>query len=109
MTQHVQGQASLVFGPLERERGLITPGLLIPADERDLEDLLLDFEEDLKALHSVQCSPSPGEPEARTVLAAIPTIDSEAGSNVATLQSQICATSAPPQCPSPRIGFGLYS
>ncbi|XP_049638987.1 leucine-rich repeat-containing G-protein coupled receptor 5 [Suncus etruscus] len=29
-------------------------------DERDLEDFLLDFEEDLKALHSVQCSPSPG-------------------------------------------------
>ncbi|ELW67961.1 Leucine-rich repeat-containing G-protein coupled receptor 5 [Tupaia chinensis] len=29
-------------------------------DERDLEDFLLDIEEDLKALHSVQCSPSPG-------------------------------------------------
>nr|XP_045728912.2 leucine-rich repeat-containing G-protein coupled receptor 5 isoform X1 [Mirounga angustirostris] len=29
-------------------------------DERDLEDFLLDFEEDLKALHSAQCSPSPG-------------------------------------------------
>uniref|UniRef100_A0A8C3VYI7 Leucine rich repeat containing G protein-coupled receptor 5 n=1 Tax=Catagonus wagneri TaxID=51154 RepID=A0A8C3VYI7_9CETA len=28
--------------------------------ERDLEDFLLDFEEDLKALHSVQCTPSPG-------------------------------------------------
>ncbi|OBS82260.1 hypothetical protein A6R68_23750, partial [Neotoma lepida] len=28
--------------------------------ERDLEDFLLDFEEDLKTLHSVQCSPSPG-------------------------------------------------
>jgi len=31
-----------------------------PADERDFEDFLLDFEEDLKAHHSVQCSPSPG-------------------------------------------------
>ncbi|XP_059582071.1 leucine-rich repeat-containing G-protein coupled receptor 5 isoform X3 [Alligator mississippiensis] len=29
-------------------------------DERDLEDFLLDFEEDLKAHHSVQCSPPPG-------------------------------------------------
>ncbi|KAF3826010.1 hypothetical protein GH733_006124 [Mirounga leonina] len=28
--------------------------------KRDLEDFLLDFEEDLKALHSAQCSPSPG-------------------------------------------------
>ncbi|GAB1295575.1 Leucine-rich repeat-containing G-protein coupled receptor 5 [Apodemus speciosus] len=35
-------------------------GLFQVPDERDLEDLLLDFEEDLKALHSVQCSPSPG-------------------------------------------------
>ncbi|KAH0501900.1 Leucine-rich repeat-containing G-protein coupled receptor 5 [Microtus ochrogaster] len=35
-------------------------GLLQVPDERDLEDFLLDFEEDLKALHSVQCSPSPG-------------------------------------------------
>ncbi|XP_052021373.1 leucine-rich repeat-containing G-protein coupled receptor 5 isoform X2 [Apodemus sylvaticus] len=35
-------------------------GLFQAQDERDLEDLLLDFEEDLKALHSVQCSPSPG-------------------------------------------------
>lgn len=52
--------------PLKRETELIipeliVPELLIPADERDLEDFLLDFEEDLKALHSVQCSPSPGE------------------------------------------------
>lgn len=31
-----------------------------PTDERDFEDFLLDFEEDLKAHHSVQCSPSPG-------------------------------------------------
>eukprot|EP00069_Balaena_mysticetus_P021115 bmy_13480T0 len=45
---------------LKRETELIIPELLIPADERDLEDFLLDFEEDLKALHSVQCSPSPG-------------------------------------------------
>ncbi|CAO2581685.1 Leucine-rich repeat-containing G-protein coupled receptor 5, partial [Lemmus lemmus] len=35
-------------------------GLLQVPDERDLDDFLLDFEEDLKALHSVQCSPSPG-------------------------------------------------
>uniref|UniRef100_A0A8C2LFT1 Leucine rich repeat containing G protein coupled receptor 5 n=1 Tax=Cricetulus griseus TaxID=10029 RepID=A0A8C2LFT1_CRIGR len=35
-------------------------GLLQVQDERDLEDFLLDFEEDLKSLHSVQCSPSPG-------------------------------------------------
>ncbi|XP_057613844.1 leucine-rich repeat-containing G-protein coupled receptor 5 [Chionomys nivalis] len=35
-------------------------GLLQVPDERDLEDFLLDFEEDLKALHSLQCSPSPG-------------------------------------------------
>nr|XP_019807666.1 leucine-rich repeat-containing G-protein coupled receptor 5 isoform X3 [Tursiops truncatus] len=36
------------------------PGMFQVQDERDLEDFLLDFEEDLKALHSVQCSPSPG-------------------------------------------------
>ncbi|XP_004632272.1 leucine-rich repeat-containing G-protein coupled receptor 5 [Octodon degus] len=36
------------------------PGIFQVQDERDLEDFLLDFEEDLKALHSVQCSPSPG-------------------------------------------------
>nr|XP_027779013.1 leucine-rich repeat-containing G-protein coupled receptor 5 isoform X3 [Marmota flaviventris] len=35
-------------------------GMVLVQDERDLEDFLLDFEEDLKALHSVQCSPSPG-------------------------------------------------
>ncbi|KFO36265.1 Leucine-rich repeat-containing G-protein coupled receptor 5 [Fukomys damarensis] len=35
-------------------------GMFQIQDERDLEDFLLDFEEDLKALHSVQCSPSPG-------------------------------------------------
>uniref|UniRef100_A0A2K6F5U7 Leucine rich repeat containing G protein-coupled receptor 5 n=2 Tax=Propithecus coquereli TaxID=379532 RepID=A0A2K6F5U7_PROCO len=35
-------------------------GMFQVPDERDLEDFLLDFEEDLKALHSVQCSPSPG-------------------------------------------------
>ncbi|XP_020660352.3 leucine-rich repeat-containing G-protein coupled receptor 5 isoform X1 [Pogona vitticeps] len=29
-------------------------------DEHDFEDFLLDFDEDLKAHHSVQCSPSPG-------------------------------------------------
>lgn len=72
------GPSSLVPGPLKREAELIIPGLLIPADERDLEDLLLDFEEDLKALHSVQCSPSPGENDARMASAAIPTITSEA-------------------------------
>ncbi|KAM9071753.1 leucine-rich repeat-containing G-protein coupled receptor 5 isoform 6-T6 [Megaptera novaeangliae] len=59
----VQGQSrTLLPGSwsLKRETELIIPELLIPADERDLEDFLLDFEEDLKALHSVQCSPSPG-------------------------------------------------
>ncbi|XP_006859622.1 PREDICTED: leucine-rich repeat-containing G-protein coupled receptor 5 isoform X2 [Chrysochloris asiatica] len=35
-------------------------GLFHVQDERDLEEFLFDFEEDLKALHSVQCSPSPG-------------------------------------------------
>ncbi|KAM5249198.1 leucine-rich repeat-containing G-protein coupled receptor 5 isoform 2-T2 [Hipposideros larvatus] len=35
-------------------------GMFQVQDDRDLEDFLLDFEEDLKALHSVQCSPSPG-------------------------------------------------
>uniref|UniRef100_A0ABI7WRT5 G-protein coupled receptors family 1 profile domain-containing protein n=1 Tax=Felis catus TaxID=9685 RepID=A0ABI7WRT5_FELCA len=35
-------------------------GMFQIQDERDLEDFLLDFEEDLKALHSAQCSPSPG-------------------------------------------------
>ncbi|XP_049739852.1 leucine-rich repeat-containing G-protein coupled receptor 5 isoform X1 [Elephas maximus indicus] len=35
-------------------------GLFHVQDERDLEDFLFDFEEDLKALHSAQCSPSPG-------------------------------------------------
>ncbi|XP_048215406.1 leucine-rich repeat-containing G-protein coupled receptor 5 [Perognathus longimembris pacificus] len=35
-------------------------GMFQVQDERDFEDFLLDFEEDLKALHSVQCSPSPG-------------------------------------------------
>uniref|UniRef100_A0A8I6GJW4 Leucine rich repeat containing G protein coupled receptor 5 n=1 Tax=Rattus norvegicus TaxID=10116 RepID=A0A8I6GJW4_RAT len=35
-------------------------GLFQVQDERDLEDFLLDFEEDLKVLHSVQCSPPPG-------------------------------------------------
>ncbi|XP_007537655.1 leucine-rich repeat-containing G-protein coupled receptor 5 isoform X2 [Erinaceus europaeus] len=35
-------------------------GMLQVQDERDLEDILLDFEDDLKPLHSVQCSPSPG-------------------------------------------------
>ncbi|KAG8577858.1 hypothetical protein GDO81_010314 [Engystomops pustulosus] len=29
-------------------------------DDRDFDDFLLDFEEDVKALHSVQCTPSPG-------------------------------------------------
>nr|4BSR_A Chain A, Leucine-rich Repeat-containing G-protein Coupled Receptor 5 [Homo sapiens]4BSR_B Chain B, Leucine-rich Repeat-containing G-protein Coupled Receptor 5 [Homo sapiens]4BSS_A Chain A, Leucine-rich Repeat-containing G-protein Coupled Receptor 5 [Homo sapiens]4BSS_B Chain B, Leucine-rich Repeat-containing G-protein Coupled Receptor 5 [Homo sapiens]4BSS_E Chain E, Leucine-rich Repeat-containing G-protein Coupled Receptor 5 [Homo sapiens]4BSS_F Chain F, Leucine-rich Repeat-containing G-pro len=33
-------------------------GMFQAQDERDLEDFLLDFEEDLKALHSVQCSPA---------------------------------------------------
>ncbi|XP_037703624.1 leucine-rich repeat-containing G-protein coupled receptor 5 isoform X2 [Choloepus didactylus] len=35
-------------------------GMFHAQDERDLEEFLFDFEEDLKALHSVQCSPSPG-------------------------------------------------
>ncbi|XP_029453040.1 leucine-rich repeat-containing G-protein coupled receptor 5 [Rhinatrema bivittatum] len=34
-------------------------GMLLQ-DERDLEDFLLNFEEDVKAHQSVQCSPSPG-------------------------------------------------
>ncbi|XP_053321416.1 leucine-rich repeat-containing G-protein coupled receptor 5 [Spea bombifrons] len=29
-------------------------------DDRDFEDFLLDFEEDMKVVHSIQCSPSPG-------------------------------------------------
>lgn len=44
--------------PLKRE--LTIPEFLIPADD-DLKDFLLDFEEDLRALHPVRCSPSPGE------------------------------------------------
>uniref|UniRef100_A0A8D0G7F6 Leucine rich repeat containing G protein-coupled receptor 5 n=1 Tax=Sphenodon punctatus TaxID=8508 RepID=A0A8D0G7F6_SPHPU len=35
-------------------------GMLYIHDEHEFEDFLLDFEEDLKAHHSVQCSPSPG-------------------------------------------------
>ncbi|KAM4748557.1 leucine-rich repeat-containing G-protein coupled receptor 5 [Rhinophrynus dorsalis] len=35
-------------------------GLLHLQDDRDFEDFLLDFEEDVKILHSVQCTPSPG-------------------------------------------------
>ncbi|XP_071622969.1 leucine-rich repeat-containing G-protein coupled receptor 5 isoform X6 [Heliangelus exortis] len=35
-------------------------GLLQIQDERDFEDFFLDFEEDLKVHHSVQCLPSPG-------------------------------------------------
>ncbi|XP_058164410.1 leucine-rich repeat-containing G-protein coupled receptor 5 [Dasypus novemcinctus] len=35
-------------------------GMFHVHDEHDLEDFLFDFEEDLKVLHSVQCSPSPG-------------------------------------------------
>ncbi|XP_027391518.1 leucine-rich repeat-containing G-protein coupled receptor 5-like, partial [Bos indicus x Bos taurus] len=35
-------------------------GVFQVQDERDLEDFLLDFEEDLRALHPVRCSPSPG-------------------------------------------------
>ncbi|KAJ7405704.1 Leucine-rich repeat-containing G-protein coupled receptor 5 [Willisornis vidua] len=35
-------------------------GLLQIQDERDFEDFFLDFEEDLKSHHSVQCLPSPG-------------------------------------------------
>uniref|UniRef100_A0A8C4VGF3 Leucine rich repeat containing G protein-coupled receptor 5 n=1 Tax=Gopherus evgoodei TaxID=1825980 RepID=A0A8C4VGF3_9SAUR len=35
-------------------------GMLHIQDEHDFEDFLLDFEEDLKAHHSVQCTPSPG-------------------------------------------------
>ncbi|XP_028935140.1 leucine-rich repeat-containing G-protein coupled receptor 5 [Ornithorhynchus anatinus] len=35
-------------------------GMLHLQDERDFEDFLLDFEEDLKVDHSVQCSPRPG-------------------------------------------------
>ncbi|XP_030070241.1 leucine-rich repeat-containing G-protein coupled receptor 5 [Microcaecilia unicolor] len=35
-------------------------GMLLLQDERDFEDFLLEFEEDLKAHQTVQCSPSPG-------------------------------------------------
>ncbi|XP_073476142.1 leucine-rich repeat-containing G-protein coupled receptor 5 [Aquarana catesbeiana] len=35
-------------------------GMLHIQDDRDFEDFLLDFEEDLKVLHTVQCTPSPG-------------------------------------------------
>ncbi|XP_053572759.1 leucine-rich repeat-containing G-protein coupled receptor 5 [Bombina bombina] len=35
-------------------------GMLHLQDDRDFEDFLLDFEEDVKVLHSVQCAPSPG-------------------------------------------------
>nr|XP_034983425.1 leucine-rich repeat-containing G-protein coupled receptor 5 isoform X1 [Zootoca vivipara] len=35
-------------------------GVFHTHDDRDFEDFLLDFDEDLKAHHSVQCSPSPG-------------------------------------------------
>ncbi|XP_027728842.1 leucine-rich repeat-containing G-protein coupled receptor 5 isoform X1 [Vombatus ursinus] len=35
-------------------------GMLHFQDERDLEDFLLDFEEDTKVHHLVQCSPPPG-------------------------------------------------
>lgn len=76
-------------GPQERETEPIIPGPLLPADERDLEDFLLDFEEDLKALHSAQCSPAPGE---KGPSSAAPTADSEAITDIlATLQSRVCA------------------
>lgn len=70
---------------MKREAELIIPGLLVPADERDLEDFLLDFEEDLKALHSVQCSPSPGEKGIKTSLTAVCTTDSESMKNNAAI------------------------
>ncbi|XP_053114494.1 leucine-rich repeat-containing G-protein coupled receptor 5 isoform X2 [Hemicordylus capensis] len=35
-------------------------GIFHTQDDHDFEDFLLDFDEDLKAHHSVQCSPSPG-------------------------------------------------
>ncbi|XP_066490605.1 leucine-rich repeat-containing G-protein coupled receptor 5 [Tiliqua scincoides] len=35
-------------------------GVFHTPEDRDFEDFLLDFDEDLKAHHSVQCSPSPG-------------------------------------------------
>ncbi|XP_069620704.1 leucine-rich repeat-containing G-protein coupled receptor 5 [Ranitomeya imitator] len=35
-------------------------GMLHLQDDRDFDDFLLDFEEDVKALHSVHCTPSPG-------------------------------------------------
>ncbi|XP_062991064.1 leucine-rich repeat-containing G-protein coupled receptor 5 [Elgaria multicarinata webbii] len=35
-------------------------GIFHAHDDHDFEDFLLDFDEDLKAHHSVQCSPSPG-------------------------------------------------
>ncbi|XP_068132780.1 leucine-rich repeat-containing G-protein coupled receptor 5 [Hyperolius riggenbachi] len=35
-------------------------GMLHIQDDRDFEDFLLDFEEDVKVIHTVQCTPSPG-------------------------------------------------
>ncbi|KAM9311692.1 leucine-rich repeat-containing G-protein coupled receptor 5 [Gastrophryne carolinensis] len=35
-------------------------GMLHIQDDRDFEDFLLDFEEDVKVLHAIQCTPSPG-------------------------------------------------
>ncbi|MGH0136440.1 UNVERIFIED_CONTAM: hypothetical protein FKN15_049909 [Acipenser sinensis] len=35
-------------------------GILLSQEDHDFEDFLLDFEEDPKALHSVQCTPAPG-------------------------------------------------
>lgn len=52
---------TLWWGFWYRKTEVTILGLLIPSDERDLEDFLLDFEEDLKVLHSVQCSPPPGK------------------------------------------------
>lgn len=76
----------------KREREVIIPELLIPADERDLEDFLLDFEEDLKALHSVQCTPSPGEKSIRPASAAVTPLHSKTINDIlATLQSKIYA------------------
>lgn len=67
-------------------------GVFQVQDERDLEDFLLDFEEDLRALHPVRCSPSPGEKGVPTASGAVPTLNSEA---VSDIQLHLQAKSVP--------------
>lgn len=94
MTLHfsraIQASPPWELVPLKRE--LIIPEFLIPADERDLEDFLLDFEEDLRALHPVRCSPSPGEKGVPAASGAVPTLNAEA---VSDIQLHLKAKSVP--------------